>query len=140
MHKFTAALLASATLFFAAAFPPASSAQSLTTCSQMGIGQGASLNGFIPFPAGDPFNQNIATAAVDPGSAAIIAALGSSPLHPDFGSGLYGGGSIGIPYAVVSNQAFVPVNYQAYGGQSDAGPHAHPRQRPGRGLPRQQRR
>ncbi len=118
MHVRTTSLSVLAAFLFAAA----SSAQTPTTCSQMSTGQGASLNGFIPFPTTDPFNQNIATAAVDPSSAAIIATLGSSPLHPDFGSGLYGGGSIGIPYAVVSNQALVPTNYQAYGGQSDQGP------------------
>jgi hypothetical protein len=44
-------------------------------------------------------------------------------LHPDFGSGLYEGASIGITYTVVdSSQALVPVTYTAYGSESDPGP------------------
>ena len=94
----------------------------LTSCSQIGIGQGASLNGFVPFPVNDPWNQNIASAAVDASSAAIIAGLGTSPLHPDFGSNLVDGSVNGIPYQVVSGQGNVPVTYNAYGEESDPGP------------------
>jgi len=44
-------------------------------------------------------------------------------LHPDFGAGLYSGQSIGIPYLVVgSQQAPVPINFTAYGSESDPGP------------------
>src|ERR1039458_6678958 len=61
-----------------------------TACSQIGTGQGASLNGFLPFSASSPWNQDISSAPVDPNSAAIVNFIGTStPVHPDFGAGLY---------------------------------------------------
>jgi hypothetical protein len=99
---------------------PAVVAQS---CSGMSLGRGASLNGFIPFPADNAWNQDISTAPVDPDSDNYINFMGSStPLHPDFGAGLYGGQTIGIPYIVVSAPPFVPILYTAYGSESDPGP------------------
>jgi len=94
------------------------------SCSGMSLGQSASLNGFVPFPAGNPWNQDISSAPVDPNSAAIINFIGSGiGLHPDFGSGLYNGSSIGIPYLVVgSQQGTLPIVFTAYGDESDAGP------------------
>jgi hypothetical protein len=93
-------------------------------CSAMAVGAGASLNGARLFPADNLWNQDISTASVDPNSAAIINFIGPSiGLHPDFGSGQYGGSSIGIPYAVVgSSQSLVNVNFNAYGDESDPGP------------------
>jgi hypothetical protein len=90
----------------------------------MSAGQGASLNGFRPFPATSPWNQDISASAVDPNSAAIINFIGPSiGLHPDFGAGLYSGSSIGIPYTVVTgSQALVNINFTAYGDESDPGP------------------
>ena len=100
------------------------SAPQSSTCSGMSLGQGASLNGFRPFPSTDPWNQDISAAAVDPNSAAIINFIGPSiGLHPDFGSGTYAGSSIGIPYTVVDgSQALVNINFTAYGSKSDPGP------------------
>src|SRR5271168_4511428 len=43
-----------------------------SACSVMSVGQGGGLNGFLPFPADNLWNQNIASAPVDPNSAAII--------------------------------------------------------------------
>jgi hypothetical protein len=62
------------------------------------------------------------------GSAAVIAHIGlNDPVHPDFGSGLYGGEPIGIPYAVVSSSTRrVPVRFQ-YASESDHGPYPLPR-------------
>lgn len=93
-------------------------------CSVMSAGQGASLNGFRPFPATDPWNQDISASPVDPNSGAIINFIGPSVgLHPDFGAGLYSGSSIGIPYTVVTgSQALVNINFTAYGDESDPGP------------------
>jgi hypothetical protein len=61
---------------------------------------------------------------VDANSAALINFIGSGVgLHPDFGSGLYNGHSIGIPYLVVgSQQGPVPIVFTAYGAESDPGP------------------
>jgi len=93
-------------------------------CSAMSLGQGASLNGFVPFPSDNLWNLDISSAPVDPYSAALINFIGPSvPVHPDFGSGLYNGSSIGIPYIIVgTSQGFVPINFTAYGDESDPGP------------------
>ena len=93
-------------------------------CSGMSLGQSASLNGFVPFPADNLWNTDISNAAVDPNSAAIINFIGPSiGLHPDFGSGLYNGQSMGIPYLVVgSTQGMLPIDFTAYGDESDPGP------------------
>jgi hypothetical protein len=95
-----------------------------SNCNSMSIGQGASLGGFVPFPANSLWNTDISAAAVDPNSIAIINFIGASTgLHPDFGSGLYQGSNIGNPYTVVGNQQpLVVVNYTAYGSESDPGP------------------
>jgi hypothetical protein len=106
-------------------------------CSLMSVGQGGSLNGFLPFPADNLWNQNIASAPVDPNSTAIINFIGASdPVHPDFGSGEYNGSSIGIPYVVVdSSQAPVVINFTAYGDESDPGPMPVPASAPIEGYP-----
>jgi len=75
-----------------------------SACSGMTPGQGGSLNGFLPFPADNLWNKDISSAPVDPNSEALINFIGASvTIHPDFGSGLYQGSSIGIPYIVVDS-------------------------------------
>jgi hypothetical protein len=108
-----------------------------SACSAISLGQGGSLNGFLPFPADNAWNQNIADATVDPNSAAIINFIGAGdPVHPDFGSGEYQGSSIGIPYIVVdSDQAPVAINFTAYGDESDPGPMPVPASAPIEGYP-----
>ena len=80
------------------------------------------------FPADNPWNQRVDRLPVAKGSAGIIARIGlTDPVHPDFGSGLYGGAPIGIPYAVVSSGTRrVPVSFQ-YASESDRGPYPLPR-------------
>lgn len=70
-------------------------------------------------PATDPWNTDVSHAAVDPNSAAYVAAIGANiKLHADFGSGRYG--DYGIPYSVVpAKQAARPVHFTAYGSESD---------------------
>jgi hypothetical protein len=106
-------------------------------CNGVTVGQGGSLNGFLPFPADNLWNQNIASATVDPNSAAIINFIGTTdPVHPDFGSGEYNGSSIGIPYIVVdATQAPVTINFTAYGDESDPGPMPVPANAPIEGYP-----
>jgi hypothetical protein len=101
-----------------------SGSNSKNLCSGISLGQGASLNGFVPFPANNAWNQDISSSAVDPNSDAIINFIGQDVgLHPDFGSGLYDGSSMGIPYGVVSGtQALVNIDFTAYGDESDPGP------------------
>ena len=98
--------------------------QQASGCSQMSVGQGASLNGFLPFASNSLWNQDISAAPVDPNSTAIINFIGSGiGLHADFGAGLYQGSTIGIPYSVVSSvQPQIPINFTAYGTESDPGP------------------
>jgi hypothetical protein len=89
---------------------------------------GASLNGAIPFPASNPWNTDISAAPVDPNSANLIASIGiNTGLRADFGSGLWNGGPIGIPYVVVDNsQPPATINFTAYGNESDPGPYPIP--------------
>ncbi len=97
----------------------------------------ASLNGFRPFPDDDPWNQDISKKEVDPNSDRILAYIGlGGHLHPDFGSGMWGGGIIGIPYIVVpGDQPRVTIEYQAYGDESDPGPYPIPFDTPVEGHP-----
>ncbi|MEO7106114.1 MAG: hypothetical protein ABIZ09_07065 [Rhodoferax sp.] len=112
-----------------------SASGSATTYANMAgasLGAGASLNGAIPFPANNAWNTDVSGSAVDPNSDALIASIGlARGLHPDFGSGLYGGAPIGIPYVVVaSSQAKVPITFTDYGDESDAGPYPVPANAP----------
>ena len=108
-----------------------------SACSGISTGQGASLNGFVPFPASSAWNQDISAAAVDPNSDAIINFIGPSiGLHPDFGAGQYQGSTMGIPYVVVdSSQSLVSINFTAYGDESDPGPMPVPANAPIEGYP-----
>jgi acetyl esterase/lipase len=118
--------------------PLALSAQAVPpTCANISTGVGASLNGFIPFPASSPWNTNIASAKVDPNSANLIASIGASTnLFPNFGSGELGGSGGGIPYLVVDNtQPLAAIDYIANGNQSDPGPMPIPANAPIEGGP-----
>jgi hypothetical protein len=108
-----------------------------SSCSGMSTGQGASLNGFLPFPSDNLWNKDISASPVDSNSANILNFIGNSiGLHPDFGSGLYNGSSMGIPYSVVNgSQSLIPINYNAYGDESDPGPMPIPLTAPIEGYP-----
>jgi hypothetical protein len=78
------------------------------------------------FPPDNIWNRSIAALPAHPRSDAYIAAIGSDVgLHRDFGSGLYQGAPIGIPYAVRSGaQAQAPVQFGSEArDESDAGPY-----------------
>ena len=83
------------------------------------------------FPANNPWNQRVDRLPVAADSAKLIASIGlSDPVHPDFGSGLYDGEPIGIPYAVVSNRTrWVHVSFR-YASESNRGPYPIPRDVP----------
>jgi len=78
---------------------------------------------FPVFPADNPWNTDISAYPVHPDSAAFIRAIGADgELHPSFGT-VWDGAPNGIPYRVVGGgQALVPINYTAYGDESDPGP------------------
>jgi hypothetical protein len=82
------------------------------------------------------WNQDISKAPRDPRSAAYIRYInshGGTAMHPDFGSPrIYG-----IPFAVVGpGQPQLPINYTAYGEDSDPGPFPVPATAPVEGGPR----
>ncbi|MEW7292493.1 hypothetical protein [Aquimarina sp. 2304DJ70-9] len=82
------------------------------------------------FPADHPLNMDISAQTVDPNSDLILNNIGlNESLFADFGSGLYEGSPIGIPYVVVDgSQPRVPILFRAnnydgdYGDESDPGP------------------
>ncbi|MEO8406702.1 MAG: hypothetical protein ABI480_18965 [Chitinophagaceae bacterium] len=75
------------------------------------------------FPADNPWRLDISTAPVDPYSSQITAGFSANGIKADFGSGLWEGAPIGIPYIVVcGNQPKVAINYTDYGDESDPGP------------------
>lgn len=88
------------------------------------------------FPASHPLNTDISSHPVDSRSATIINFIMENfqgGLKADFGSGLWQGAPIGIPFVVVCNeQPKVPIIFRAnnydgnYGSQSDAGPYPIP--------------
>jgi len=97
----------------------ASTAAHAQTCAGMSLGPQANLNGFVPFPASNIWNTNIANAPVDPDSAAITSVPGFAglSLHPDFGNGA----TFGYPYDIVDSTMtpVVPINVIDYAGESD---------------------
>lgn len=92
------------------------------------LGINASLGGKRPFPDDSPWNTDISKASVDPNSASIIRRIGGhKSLRADFGSGLWEGAPIGIPYVVVDGkQTPVPIMFTEYGHESDPGPYPIP--------------
>ncbi|HEV2171348.1 MAG TPA: hypothetical protein VGR40_10390, partial [Candidatus Binatus sp.] len=120
-------------------FGGAASAQSPGTCAGMTTGQLSSLNGFVPFQGTTSlWNTDISGANVDSNSDNIINFIGASvSLHRDFGSGLYNGQSIGIPYQVVAGtQKKIAIVYGAYPDESDPGPMPIPRKALIEGYPK----
>jgi hypothetical protein len=100
------------------------------------LGPDASLHGKQVFPSDNPWNQDISTMPVDPNSANLIASIGlNTGLHADFGT-VYNGAPNGIPYVVVAGtELLVPINFIAYGGESDPGPYPLPPNAPIEGGP-----
>lgn len=85
------------------------------------------------FPATNYWNKDISDSPLNINSKKIIANFSSSPVHADFGSGLYDGAPIGIPYVVICGSqtkydvVFRKNNYDGnYGDESDPGPYAIP--------------
>ena len=87
----------------------------------------AVLSGCPVLPADNVWNTPIDDLPVDQNSAAYIATIGSGVgVHPDFGSGQWDGGPIGIPFNLVpGNQAPVNITFD-YWDESDPGPYPIP--------------
>jgi hypothetical protein len=72
------------------------------------------------FPKAFSTNQRVDARPVAPGSDAIIASIGTGRgIHPDFGSGLWDGHPIGIPFDVVSRRTKRSKVTFEYAGESD---------------------
>jgi hypothetical protein len=83
------------------------------------------------FPKNNPWNQPVDKLPVVANSAAIVQSIGAGgSVHADFGSGLYEGAPIGIPFTTVSRaQKKVHVSFD-YADESDKGPYPVPTNAP----------
>jgi hypothetical protein len=80
------------------------------------------------FPATNQWNDRVDTLPVAANSAQLIASIGlTTGLHPDFGSGLYDGEPIGIPFDVVSKATPRSKVAFDYADESDKGPYPIPK-------------
>ncbi|MFN8018635.1 MAG: hypothetical protein U0P45_10975 [Acidimicrobiales bacterium] len=79
------------------------------------------------FPSDSHWHAKVTALPVLSNSSSLVSSVGASaPLKADFGSGLWDGGPIGIPYVVVpGSQAKVPVTF-GYADESDPGPYPIP--------------
>ena len=79
------------------------------------------------FPGNNVWNAPINQLPVAANSATLVNTIGAGvTLHADFGSGLWDGGTIGIPFVTVpGSQAKFPATFQ-YASESDSGPYAIP--------------
>jgi hypothetical protein len=101
-----------------------------TTCI---VADKAQLEDLSVFPSDNPINQDISSFQVDNRSEAIIGLIGTPSLKADFGSGLWDGAPIGIPFILVcDSQSKIPVVFRGnayddnYGSESDPGPYPVP--------------
>src|SRR5579862_3494456 len=102
-----------------------------SACAQIpDLGIDADMHGARPFPANNPWNQDISKLPVDPNSDNLIASIGlTTGLHPDFGT-VWDGAPNGIPYIVVSGtQKRVPISFTV-ADQSNPGPYPIPANTP----------
>jgi hypothetical protein len=83
------------------------------------------------FPRSSYWYANVSTLPVHTSSASYITSIGATAgLKADFGSGLWDGGPIGIPYVVVpAGQPKVPVSFD-YADESEPGPYPIPADAP----------
>ena len=88
------------------------------------------------FPADNHWNMRVDQLPRHPRSKEIVASIGrQETLHPDFGSGTWDGGPIGIPFTTVAgDQERVPVSFN-YDDESDPGPYPIPPDAPIEGGP-----
>jgi hypothetical protein len=113
--------------------PPGSNGTDTTGSTGNCTAKKADAESIAIFPADNPWNKDISQSAIDPYNTQIITALSSYAIKADFGSGVWEGSLIGIPYVVVcGSQTKYAVTWRAtsesgnYGDESDAGPYAIP--------------
>jgi hypothetical protein len=96
------------------------------------------IGGCPVFPATNVWNRPVDNLPVAKDSAVLIRSIGlAAPVHADFGSGLYDGSRIGIPYVVVSGRKTPKSRVRFdYADESDKGPYPIPRGVPIEGQPK----
>jgi hypothetical protein len=100
------------------------------------VAQGATIGGCPVFPENNAWNQRVDRLPVYRNSDAVVRSIGASDtMHADFGSGLWEGAPIGIPFVTVpGSQPKVPVAFD-YADESDRGPYPIPPGAPIEGGP-----
>ncbi len=90
----------------------------------------------VILPANNVWNRNISTLPVHANSANYMNSIGlGATLHPDFASGTWNGGPIGIPFITVpGTQPRVPMSF-LYANESEPGPYPVPTNAPIQGGP-----
>lgn len=84
------------------------------------------IGGCPVFPRSNQWNQRVDKLPVARNSDAIVNSIGrADTMHADFGSGLWDGGPIGIPFTTVASRPRVPVTFE-YADESDRGPYPIP--------------
>ena len=93
--------------------------------------EAASVGGCPVFPKNNPWNQRVDRLPVLRNSDEIVNSIGlQTTMHADFGSGLWDGGPIGIPFVTVGGaQPKVPVSFD-YADESDRGRYPIPSRAP----------
>jgi hypothetical protein len=92
-----------------------------------GPSAGPTVGGCPVFPTDNAWNRRVDRLPVARNSTTLIRSIGlDSHFHADFGSGLWDGGPIGIPFTVVDGgQKRVPIRFD-YADESDRGPYPVP--------------
>ena len=100
----------------------------VVAASGAGRSAGPVIGGCPVFPASSAWNQRVDGLPVPRNSAVLVRSIGlDSPVHADFGSGLYNGQRIGIPYVVVSGRQTPKARPRFdYADESDPGPYPIP--------------
>jgi hypothetical protein len=90
-------------------------------------GQSPKIGGCDVLPVDNIWNTPVDQLPISASSSAWVTTIGTTkPVHADFGSGVYNGAPIGIPYVTVpGSQTKYPVSF-TYADESDAGPYAVP--------------
>jgi hypothetical protein len=112
-------------------------AGALAAAGSAGVGPPPQIAGCPVFPASSAWNQRVDSLPLSQDSATIIRSIGlDAAVHADFGSGLWEGHKIGIPYVVVSGKRTPKAHPRfQYADESDKGPYPIPSSVPIEGDP-----
>ena len=99
----------------------------LMVCTGIALAQSPTIGKCPVFPSDNIWNTRIDQLAVHPSSSTWVNTIGAGTgMHADFGSGLWDGGPIGIPFVTVpGTQTKYPATF-TYQSESDPGPYAIP--------------